>query len=196
MSPQTAETHPAAHDTHDNNDNDNDNINAMTTHSEKPTPLPKFQIFLVFLIQFAEPLTASVVYPFINQFVRETGVTNGDERKTGHYAGIIVCLISFPLSWVALFIDFFWCVYIGLCIFLLRGSYCDSMGLFIRPVRTQTCFTFSSTWIGGFNAYLRCFNYIYSPCSFEMFSGYFQRQRRCVNLHNFVSFLSYRSHTC
>ena len=109
MSTQTAETHPAAHDTHDNNDNDNDNINAMTTriHSEKPTPLPKFQIFLVFLIQFAEPLTASVVYPFINQFVRETGVTNGDERKTGHYAGIIVCLISFPLSWLHYSLTFF-----------------------------------------------------------------------------------------
>ena len=57
---------------------------------EKPTPLPKFQIFIVYLIQFAEPITALVIYPFVNQFVRETGITNGDELKTGYYAGIIV----------------------------------------------------------------------------------------------------------
>ena len=61
-----------------------------THDTEKPTPLPKFQIFIVFLIQFAEPITSLVIYPFINQFVRETGITNGDERKTGYYAGIIV----------------------------------------------------------------------------------------------------------
>jgi hypothetical protein len=61
-----------------------------THDTEKPTPLPKFQIFIVFLIQLAEPITALVIYPFVNQFVRETGITNGDERKTGYYAGIIV----------------------------------------------------------------------------------------------------------
>ena len=61
-----------------------------THDTERPTPLPKFQIFIVFLIQFAEPITGLVIYPFVNQFVRETGITNGDERKTGYYAGIIV----------------------------------------------------------------------------------------------------------
>ena len=61
-----------------------------TDETEKPTPLPKFQIFIILLIQFAEPITGLVVYPFVNQFVRETGITNGDERKTGYYAGIIV----------------------------------------------------------------------------------------------------------
>ena len=58
--------------------------------SDKPTPLPRLQLFIVFLIQFSEPVTALVIYPFINQFVRETGITQGDERKTGYYAGIIV----------------------------------------------------------------------------------------------------------
>ena len=62
-----------------------------TTHDfEKPTPLPKFQLFIIYLIQFVEPITGLVIYPFINQFVRETGITNGDDRKTGYYAGIIV----------------------------------------------------------------------------------------------------------
>ncbi|KAF9468187.1 major facilitator superfamily multidrug-resistance, DHA1 sub-family [Collybia nuda] len=55
----------------------------------KRTPLPAFQLFIVYLIQFAEPITATVIYPFINQFVQETGVTQGDERRTGYYAGII-----------------------------------------------------------------------------------------------------------
>ena len=34
--------------------------------TEKPTRLPKFETFIVLLIQFAEPITAFVIYPFIN----------------------------------------------------------------------------------------------------------------------------------
>ena len=61
-----------------------------TVSDSKPTPLPKLQIFILFLTMFSEPITGLVIYPFVNQFVRETGITQGDERKTGHYAGIIV----------------------------------------------------------------------------------------------------------
>jgi hypothetical protein len=57
---------------------------------KEPTPLPKFQLFVICCIQLAEPVTSSVIYPFVNQLVRETGVTGGDERKTGYYAGLIV----------------------------------------------------------------------------------------------------------
>jgi hypothetical protein len=56
----------------------------------KRTPLPKLQLFIVCLIQFSEPITATVIYPFINQLVSETGITMGDERKTGYFAGVIV----------------------------------------------------------------------------------------------------------
>ena len=63
---------------------------SLTVSDSKRTPLPKLQIFILFLTLFSEPITALVIYPFINQFVRETGITQGDERKTGHYAGIIV----------------------------------------------------------------------------------------------------------
>jgi len=62
--------------------------------SEVRTPLPKLQLFLVLLIQFSEPMGSVVIYPFVNQFVRDTGITQGDERKTGYYAGIIVSLFS------------------------------------------------------------------------------------------------------
>ena len=54
------------------------------------TPLPWGQLMVVSLIQFAEPVTAAVIYPFINQFVRTTGVTGGNEEKTGYFAGMIV----------------------------------------------------------------------------------------------------------
>jgi len=72
----------------DDNDHANENVNDI--HDDKRTPLPMAQLISVFLIQGAEPVTATVIYPFINQFIRETGITNGNEAKTGYYAGIIV----------------------------------------------------------------------------------------------------------
>ncbi|KAF8622857.1 hypothetical protein AX15_006701 [Amanita polypyramis BW_CC] len=53
------------------------------------SPLPLVQLSIIYLIQFAELITSTVINPFINQFVRETGITGGDERKTGYFAGII-----------------------------------------------------------------------------------------------------------
>ncbi|KAF9075116.1 major facilitator superfamily domain-containing protein [Rhodocollybia butyracea] len=52
-------------------------------------PLPKFQLFLLLLIQVTEPITAEVIYPFIIGAVRSTGITHGDEKKAGYFAGII-----------------------------------------------------------------------------------------------------------
>ncbi|KAJ7163892.1 major facilitator superfamily domain-containing protein [Mycena crocata] len=63
-------------------------VEASST-SQKRTPLPKLQVFILLFIQFSEPVTALVIYPFIMQFVRDTGVTGGDETKTGYFAGII-----------------------------------------------------------------------------------------------------------
>ncbi|KAF8622862.1 hypothetical protein AX15_006703 [Amanita polypyramis BW_CC] len=62
---------------------------------KKQTPLPLVQLSIVYLVQFAEPITATVIYPFINQLVRETGITGGDERKTGYFAGIIQSVFFF-----------------------------------------------------------------------------------------------------
>jgi hypothetical protein len=59
----------------------------------KKSPLPVFQIFITFLIQFSEPVTAVIIYPFAPHLVRSTGITGGDEKKTGYYVGLIV---SFP----------------------------------------------------------------------------------------------------
>ncbi|TFK91393.1 MFS general substrate transporter [Polyporus arcularius HHB13444] len=53
------------------------------------TPLPKLQLFVLLYLQLAEPIASTVIYPFVNQLVRQTGVTGGDERKTGYFAGLI-----------------------------------------------------------------------------------------------------------
>ncbi|KAJ7084953.1 hypothetical protein C8R44DRAFT_721779 [Mycena epipterygia] len=64
-------------------------INAIGEFApRKPTPLPKFQLFILLSIQFAE-VSALVIYPFVVQFVRDTGITGGDEAKTGFYAGLL-----------------------------------------------------------------------------------------------------------
>lgn len=66
--------------------------NAHTDKTHHKPNIGRFQLLLVLLIQIAEPITAKVIFPFVNQFVRETGITGGDERKTGYYAGMIESL--------------------------------------------------------------------------------------------------------
>ena len=68
--------------------------------ARKPTPLPVYQLFIIYLIVFTGPFTTNVVYPFINQLVRDTGIIGGDEGKTGYYVGMIVgyrCRSLLPL---------------------------------------------------------------------------------------------------
>ncbi|KAJ7154561.1 major facilitator superfamily multidrug-resistance, DHA1 sub-family [Mycena filopes] len=57
--------------------------------AEATTPLPKLQLTIAVLIQAAEALSATVIFPFVPQFVRDTGITGGDERRTGYWAGVL-----------------------------------------------------------------------------------------------------------
>ncbi|KAH8807013.1 major facilitator superfamily domain-containing protein [Flagelloscypha sp. PMI_526] len=57
------------------------------TRKEYP---PKRQLAILFLIQSCENITA--IYPFENQLVRSTGVTGGDEKRTGYYVGFMESL--------------------------------------------------------------------------------------------------------
>ncbi|KAJ7484262.1 major facilitator superfamily multidrug-resistance, DHA1 sub-family [Mycena latifolia] len=57
--------------------------------AQASTPLPKLQLTIAILIQAAEALSATVIFPFVPQFVRDTGITGGDERKTGYWAGVL-----------------------------------------------------------------------------------------------------------
>ncbi|KAF5359756.1 hypothetical protein D9756_003027 [Leucocoprinus leucothites] len=63
--------------------------------SKKVTPLPKMQIFILLLVMIAEPISSTVIYPFVNQFVKDTGITGGDDRKVGHYAGFLESVFFF-----------------------------------------------------------------------------------------------------
>ncbi|KAF9048269.1 MFS general substrate transporter [Hymenopellis radicata] len=58
----------------------------------KRTPLPVFQLFIVLVLQLAEPLTSQVIYPFTPQLMRDIGVTHGDETKVGYYVGLMQSL--------------------------------------------------------------------------------------------------------
>ncbi|KAJ4477906.1 major facilitator superfamily domain-containing protein [Lentinula edodes] len=67
-------------------------LSNVTRHT--PTPLPWRQLFVLFWIQLAEPLTSQVIYPFINKMVSDMPITGGDEAKMGYYAGLIESLFS------------------------------------------------------------------------------------------------------
>jgi MFS family permease len=65
------------------------------------TPLPKKQMIALSFLLLAEPIAATVIFPFINQLIVEIGVTHGDEKKVGYYSGLIT---SFFFAAQAVFI--------------------------------------------------------------------------------------------
>ncbi|KAG2042650.1 MFS general substrate transporter [Suillus americanus] len=61
--------------------------------SKKPkTPLPKLQIGILMTLQLVEPVASMSIFPYINQLIRELGITGGDDAAVGYYAGIIESL--------------------------------------------------------------------------------------------------------
>ncbi|KAG1742474.1 major facilitator superfamily domain-containing protein [Suillus lakei] len=71
------------------------------------TPLPKLQIGILLTLQLAEPMVSTSIFPYINQLIRELGITGGDEAAVGYYAGIIESLFfvgqaSAMLRWARL----------------------------------------------------------------------------------------------
>ncbi|KIL64431.1 hypothetical protein M378DRAFT_78319 [Amanita muscaria Koide BX008] len=56
----------------------------------KRTPLPTLQISIVLLLLFCEPFASNSILPYINQ--AKLGITGGDKRKVGYYAGLIESL--------------------------------------------------------------------------------------------------------
>ena len=90
-----AEERPLLHD-HDQHQHEHDDVESTQEH--KRTPLPIRQLVIVYLIQASEPLTGMVIYPFIAQLVFETGVTHGNEKSIGYYAGASAILLHSPNS--------------------------------------------------------------------------------------------------
>ncbi|KAG2128569.1 MFS general substrate transporter [Suillus clintonianus] len=68
-------------------------IPAEASSSKKPkTPLPKLQIGILMILQLVEPIASMSIFPYINQLIRELGITGGDDAAVGYYAGIIESL--------------------------------------------------------------------------------------------------------
>ena len=78
------------------------------------TPVPWNHVSLVFVALVAEPVSSAYIFPFINQvrhvviscsqtvvhlyrkqLIGELGITGGDDRKIGYYAGLIVSAHTF-----------------------------------------------------------------------------------------------------
>ncbi|KAI6099650.1 major facilitator superfamily domain-containing protein [Pisolithus sp. B1] len=62
------------------------------SQAKTKTPLPKIQLGLTLFVLFSEPMSSQYIFPFINQLIRELGVTGGGDRKIGYYAGVIESL--------------------------------------------------------------------------------------------------------
>ncbi|KDQ08064.1 hypothetical protein BOTBODRAFT_70027 [Botryobasidium botryosum FD-172 SS1] len=69
-------------------------LSTRATTMSDYTPLPKLQLSIIFLIQLAEPITNSVILPFINEEIVELGITD-DPKKVGYYVGLIISLFFF-----------------------------------------------------------------------------------------------------
>ncbi|CAE6364898.1 unnamed protein product [Rhizoctonia solani] len=54
----------------------------------KRTPLPLKQLVVLCLMRFSEPVSFSVIFPFVNQMIEELGVTK-DPKAIGYYSGFI-----------------------------------------------------------------------------------------------------------
>lgn len=55
------------------------------------TPLPITQIVVLMIVRLAEPISYTVIFPFINQMVEELQVTDNPDR-VGFYSGLVVSL--------------------------------------------------------------------------------------------------------
>ncbi|KAI6025157.1 MFS general substrate transporter [Pisolithus microcarpus] len=73
------------------------------SQAKTKTPLPKIQLGLTLFVLFSEPMSAQYIFPFINQLIRELGVTGGDDRKIGYYAGVIESLFFVTQALTALY---------------------------------------------------------------------------------------------
>ena len=94
------------------NDNRRPDEEAPLLQRKPKTPMPWNHVSLVFVALVAEPISSAYIFPFINQvrhfphvviscsqrvvplyrkqLIGELGITGGDDRKIGYYAGLIV----------------------------------------------------------------------------------------------------------
>ncbi|KAG0140126.1 hypothetical protein CROQUDRAFT_111285 [Cronartium quercuum f. sp. fusiforme G11] len=69
---------------------------------QQPTPLPKKQLAIICIMRFTEPISFTVIFPFINQMLEDLKITP-DRTRIGFYAGLIESLFAFAQLCTALY---------------------------------------------------------------------------------------------
>ncbi|KAK0552363.1 hypothetical protein OC845_001738 [Tilletia horrida] len=80
----------------DNDDGDQERQSSNTpvaAHLKPETPLPKLSLAIIFLVRVCEPVNFTFLFPFINQYIWDLGVTK-DKSQVGIYAGMIESLFA------------------------------------------------------------------------------------------------------
>ena len=81
-----------------------------TTHASppesaaKPTPLPRKQLFVLCLMRMTEPISFTVIFPFVNAMLRANLPSTVPSSQLGYYAGIVESAFAF----VQFLTIFFW----------------------------------------------------------------------------------------
>ncbi|KAF8726562.1 Major Facilitator Superfamily, partial [Rhizoctonia solani] len=65
-----------------------DNGYSQEPVAQQRTPLPVKQVIVLCLMRFAEPISFSVIFPFVNQMIEELGVTS-DPKELGYFSGLV-----------------------------------------------------------------------------------------------------------
>ncbi|KAG0164604.1 hypothetical protein DFQ28_009172 [Apophysomyces sp. BC1034] len=68
-----------------------------------PTPLPKIQMLVIGIVLFSDPLTSTILFPFIYFMIKDFQITD-DETEIGRYAGWItsvffICQFFTAIPW-------------------------------------------------------------------------------------------------
>ncbi|KAI8645743.1 major facilitator superfamily domain-containing protein [Parasitella parasitica] len=81
--------HPGADGDHLlNDDNSSDQSSIDGADNEQITPLPKVQMLVISILLFSEPLTSTILFPFIYFMIKDFHLSD-DEKEIGAYAGWI-----------------------------------------------------------------------------------------------------------
>ncbi|KAF9214597.1 hypothetical protein BGZ59_003407 [Podila verticillata] len=86
-----------ANGTYDNNNNNNNNNNNINNVPITPTPLPKIPLFVLSVVIFSEPLTSTILFPFV-----DFGITENDD-EIGFFCGLIASSFFFAQFCTSIF---------------------------------------------------------------------------------------------
>ncbi|EGF99297.1 uncharacterized protein MELLADRAFT_94767 [Melampsora larici-populina 98AG31] len=78
------------------------NDSARNTLSRQRTPLPVKQLLVLCIMRLTEPISYTLIFPFINQMLEEMKVSP-DPKQIGYYAGVIESLFAVAQLCTAMF---------------------------------------------------------------------------------------------